>query len=319
MLAAQLQRFAPFAELDDSGLARVAQHTRVLRLPAGRWLTRPGRTLSGSYYLLRGRVRTQRPDGEIADADRRARRPIVPGAQAIKTLAATQLLVVDQAAMLGLFDDQLLDDATDNVGMLLPQWLEPGWEQRFLRHGVVRPLGPRQWQRIFRAMQARACTAGERVVVQGRHGENFYVLSSGAASVCRGGREVARLGTGDFFGEEALVLRTMRNATVTMATAGSVMAISRDAFLTELFAKVVPRFCQHQPTVPVRVGRDTPAGSERVALSRLRAHAQGLDKSQCYLVLGDSPAVSLLGTFLLLQAGHRAVPDQDASRRYFCG
>lgn len=314
MLAAQLQRFIPFSGLDEQDLARIAATARTLKLPAGRWLIRPGRTLQGSYYLLRGRVRTHRPDAEIGGDDARARRPIVPGALAVKTLAPTSLLVVKPVA-----DDPLpgVADAASELSVLLPRRVQPGWEHRFLQQRVVRHLGPRQWQRIFRGMRPHVYLAGEKVVVQGQAGVDFYVLCSGLARVCRNGRELARLAIGDFFGEDALVLGAPRNATVTMIREGRVMAVSRELFLAELLAKALPGVCRVDADVGLRVGLDPFLRPGYVPLLELRDHAVGLDRKRRYSVRGDTPAETALGTFLLLQAGLDAAPGGDAGLANF--
>ena len=318
MLAAHLQRFVPYSTMDEHSLALAAASARTLKLPPGRWLTRPGRTLPGAYYLLRGRVRTHRPDGEISDNDARARQPIVPGALAVKTLAATSLLVVHSPHACAQSTDQEPNVASKHtqLDLLLPRRLEPGWEHRFLRHQVLRPLGPRQWQKILRGMQGQAYAAGDNVVVQGEPGAHFFVLSSGIAGVLRGNQEVARLYRGDFFGEEALVLGAPRNATVTMLCAGRVMALPGEVFLTEMLAHLLAGNAAAE-SIPLRIGGGVVGSRGYVALAQLRDYAAGLDRRRSYRVEAATPAEAVLGAFLLRQAGVAAEPDGDAMQAYF--
>jgi CRP-like cAMP-binding protein len=56
-------------------------------------------------------------------------------------------------------------------------------------------------QRIADRMVEADYRPGAQIVRKGDIGTGFYVILSGAASVLRDGREVARLGPGDFFGE----------------------------------------------------------------------------------------------------------------------
>jgi CRP-like cAMP-binding protein len=65
---------------------------------------------------------------------------------------------------------------------------------------------------------------------EGRPGQEFFVLLSGTVDVDKGGRSVATLGDGDFFGEIALVHRGPRQATVTAVTAVRLLAVSQRDF-----------------------------------------------------------------------------------------
>lgn len=66
----------------------------------------------------------------------------------------------------------------------------------------------------------RDARAGERLVGEGVTGYLFFVVSSGEVAVTVGGRPIATLGPGDFFGEMAL-LGLVRHVATVMATAAS--------------------------------------------------------------------------------------------------
>lgn len=71
---------------------------------------------------------------------------------------------------------------------------------------------------LGRLVETMEVPAGTMLVQEGRPGREFYIIISGKASVARGGRELARLGAGDSFGELALLDTAPRNATVTAVT-----------------------------------------------------------------------------------------------------
>ena len=80
-------------------------------------------------------------------------------------------------------------------------------------------LSDRQLKRIARDVKERTFNEGTSVVEQGEmSGVGFFLIVEGEASVVVDGRQVARLGPGDHFGELALITESTRTATVTALT-----------------------------------------------------------------------------------------------------
>src|SRR5436309_10801007 len=74
-------------------------------------------------------------------------------------------------------------------------------------------------------------SSDEHVVREGESSDDFYVVTSGALRVERGGKQVGSLGAGDYFGELALFDPAPRNATVSAeGTTASLVALNRKAF-----------------------------------------------------------------------------------------
>jgi CRP/FNR family transcriptional regulator, cyclic AMP receptor protein len=72
--------------------------------------------------------------------------------------------------------------------------------------------------------------AGRALITEGDTGREFFVLVEGTAEVERGGKTVAALGPGDFFGEIALIAKTPRNATITTTSPARALVITDRAF-----------------------------------------------------------------------------------------
>jgi CRP-like cAMP-binding protein len=71
---------------------------------------------------------------------------------------------------------------------------------------------------------------GKVLIQEGDTGREFFVLIEGTAEVARGGKKVASIGPGDFFGEIALIAKTPRNATITTTSPVRALVITDRAF-----------------------------------------------------------------------------------------
>jgi CRP-like cAMP-binding protein len=71
---------------------------------------------------------------------------------------------------------------------------------------------------------------GKALITEGDTGREFFVLVEGTADVERGGKKVASIGPGDFFGEIALIAKTPRNATITTTSPVRALVITDRAF-----------------------------------------------------------------------------------------
>jgi CRP-like cAMP-binding protein len=101
-----------------------------------------------------------------------------------------------------------------------------------LLHDV--PLFSHCTKRELAALAAEAdeleLPAGAELTREGTSGREFVVLARGAAKVCRNGRVLNRLGSGDFLGEIALLSGGTRTATVTTTEPSVVLVLTDRAF-----------------------------------------------------------------------------------------
>lgn len=77
-------------------------------------------------------------------------------------------------------------------------------------------LSQRQLRRLGRKCKERTFRAGAVIVQEGQmSGADFFVIAEGEVSVTSDGKELAKLGPGDYFGELALIGERTRLSTVT--------------------------------------------------------------------------------------------------------
>lgn len=95
-------------------------------------------------------------------------------------------------------------------------------------------LSRKQLAQLARLSDDLDLPPGAVLCKEGSRGREFFVIIDGEAEVTKGGRPVATLGSGDFFGEIALLERVNRTATVTAVTPLRFFVISDQAFTSVL-------------------------------------------------------------------------------------
>lgn len=85
---------------------------------------------------------------------------------------------------------------------------------------------------------------GETVVKQGDKGDGLFLILEGSAEVRRGNRVLARLGTGQFFGEMSLFDNQPRSADVVATDAAKLAVLSKWEFWG---------YAASEPTVVLRI------------------------------------------------------------------
>lgn len=105
-------------------------------------------------------------------------------------------------------------------------------------------ISPTDRLTLAQAASLRSYRRGERIVTQGEPGTSFFVICKGRVAVTvlsPDGREVvlSTLGTGDHFGEMALLDESPRSATVVASERSELAVITREAFFELLRSNFV--------------------------------------------------------------------------------
>ena len=85
-------------------------------------------------------------------------------------------------------------------------------------------------QQVAQAGDEIQADAGSELVTEGRVGREFFLILDGEATVRRGGKEVAKLGPGRYFGELSLLHRGPRSASVTADTDMTLFVLGQREF-----------------------------------------------------------------------------------------
>eukprot|EP01051_Picozoa_sp_SAG22_P019411 SAG22_NODE_3572_length_1636_cov_1.163956_1_plen_431_part_00 len=95
-----------------------------------------------------------------------------------------------------------------------------------------------QKEELFSLMFEKTIAVGDKIIVQGEPGDNFYIIDQGECDVyVEGPGKVASLSAGDSFGELALMYNAPRAATIEATAPSSLWAMDRMTFRSMLFEK----------------------------------------------------------------------------------
>ncbi len=358
-LYSQLTQFSPFDGLDQHYIDQVATHTKVVHAEKGALLFRRGRKAEFRYYLLEGEVdlvdagfNTQ----QVSAQDERAQVTLTDTSptQVSAVAKSTVTLLEVEADFLDLAlawsqapgeQDSLKTpaveppleqevDALENLDLASAQVEvdeEQGgdWMSALLASPLFTRLPPAHIQTLFSRFEAVDIEHGDVVVKEGATGDYFYVIVQGSARVTNLTQKAnVMLEEGQFFGEEALVAETPRNATVTMLSKGLLMRLAKEDFTTLLHEPIETLLSYEQyklessryTLVDVRMpmefrGHHVP-GCRNVPLASLREQLFSLSASEHYLITDDAGRRSHLAAYLLCQAGFNAGILEGAGQGY---
>jgi CRP/FNR family cyclic AMP-dependent transcriptional regulator len=102
--------------------------------------------------------------------------------------------------------------------------------QAFARVSLFNGLSAKEVAAIAASAEERDAVAGEVLTEQGAAGDEFFIVDSGEVEIRQDGRELRRLGPGDYLGEIALVFGGTRTATAVVAAPTHLFVLSKAAF-----------------------------------------------------------------------------------------
>jgi MFS family permease len=93
-------------------------------------------------------------------------------------------------------------------------------------------LAPTTLEKLAMRLRPLTVPAGTEVIREGKGGEVFYLIGSGQVDVIHGGKLVATLGTGQYFGEIALLHDVARVATCVARSDAELYELEREVFVS---------------------------------------------------------------------------------------
>lgn len=317
----RLRQFVPLFSLSDERLRELQALSSFEVIPAGVHVFQEGDVDNQSIYLTRGRVHLGAGDGfeaqDIAAGSAEARHPLAdsqPRRCSATALTEIEVLRIDNNVLDYMITwDQLGGLARSESGAeseTAAQWMSR------LEHVLpFRSVPGANMGELARRLERITVRSGDTVVRQGEPGDYYYLIESGSARVTRQ-VELAELGAGASFGEEALLSESERNASVTMVTDGVLLRLSKQDFNELLKEPLLNWLSPADARARVNAGArwlDVRHSREfshyrlpdavNVPLHELRQRMDELDRATPYVCYCKTGRRSSAAAFLLSQAG----------------
>lgn len=331
-----LKKFVPFKGLEEKYLEEALRIIKTNTYPKGTMIFKRSKVVDVRYFLLEGQVDlidAAFNANQVMSGSERAESTLNPGTPTrCSALAKSSVMIfsIDADALDRIVAwSQTMASASDDgqeVDKLVFEVEEinekgSDWMSSLLQSPLFARIPLTQVQELFLRFEDVAKGKSDVVIKEGEKGDYFYVLASGSARVYNRSDSVDLiLGPGSYFGEEALLGNTVRNATVEMTSSGILKRLTAESFF-ELLKSPVLRYVEDRVLesldkpyklidvkMPMEYRLNHVPGSINVPLSRLRSRIPELEVSNVvYVVPDDAGGRADIAAHLLCQAGCEAL------------
>jgi CRP-like cAMP-binding protein len=320
-----LAKLVPLDSLSEENFNDLVKNSSVEKYPAGTVLFKQGDMDRYAIYVLEGTVVLSSNESTM---ERTVEGGTEEGLYAITQLKPRQntgtarsdvlLFKVDSDQL-----DRLLtwDQVTGISVIEMEEDQNNEWMMAMLKADAFKKLPAENINEMFNRMEVMEVKKGDVIVRQGEPGDYYYVIQEGQCDVSRTTKQgkvvsLNRLGTGQQFGEEALVSDAPRNATITMLSDGLLLRLAKNDFLELVRAPMVQwlTFGEAQQMVKQGAGlldvrteseyrQGAIKGAQSLPLYKLRELTDRLDPAKKYIIYCQTGVRSGVAAFLLSQRG----------------
>ncbi len=341
-ITALIRKLVPIAELTEKIQNRLITNADLVELKKGKYLFRKGDRDHFSFYLLSGEIELV-SDRQIHDTIKGGcERALYPMAQlqprqfSALAKSAVQILkinrtVLDKLLVISKQSSHSKVDLSDTIsgpGKLEVNEIDEqdnvDWMTRMLQSNLFMKIPSDNIQRLFALLESNEYKSGDTVIEQDQTGQSYFVIQEGRCIVSRKAGpssnpiKLAELKAGDSFGEESLLMDTTCNATITMATDGVLMKLSKENFV-QLIQKPTLQTVQYAKARElIKVGakwldvrfesehsESHIIGSQNIPLGLLRAQIKKLSSDTQYILYCDTGGRSSAAAFLMTERGFK--------------
>lgn len=331
-----IKRFSPLYQIDHKYHSKLASELKLITVKPGDSIIRKSRNPKQLHYLVSGTVEVR------ASFDNRFnihhQQPICGKALEYAVGARASVKAQDECVLLVTNADQIdqylswSQDHTifylheseitiDDQDLIDGESMED-WDNVFIRSKLAANLSNQAIHQILSQLEDIEVKAGQCAVRANSPGDYFYIIKQGTAEVqtmAQGPYKGQRfeLGAGNYFGDEALVADTIRNASVTMTTDGVLGRLDIDAFnylikqhlvspLTQDIQSIADKVKILDVRLPLEYKLGHTENSINLPISFLRQRMEEMKESLFYVITPANDRRAELATYLMRQAGFEA-------------
>jgi CRP-like cAMP-binding protein len=331
-----IQHFYPLNQVASKYHSQLESKLIIKQFKPGELIIRKTHDKNISHFLILGAIEIRQSFEErqqFASDDQQSKKSIeshIKNRATVKASNECAVLIVcndDVDQLLSWGQDYsifYLDEGGSSIldTDLIDDDFQEDWDNTFLQSQLAANLSNSSMHQLLSYIEDVDVSEGEVVVKRYSPADYFYIVKKGFAEVSTDLRgpfkgESFTLGAGDYFGDEALIADTTRNANVTMKTDGTLGRVSK-----ELFVKLIKEFLvspitdqivsQHNDVkvidirFPMEYRKEHYKNSENIPISFLRKQLSTLQQSMLYIVTPENDCRSELATYLMRQAGFEA-------------
>jgi len=319
----RLRSLIPINALGKESFALLLRETRIQQHAPEEVLFQAGDTDGDSVYLLEGEISLVRPNGfrrALSAASPDALYPLVHlKPRQFSGVAKTQVAVARIAS--ALLDRLLTSDQSCAYEVEELGGADSEWMFKLMQHASFQKVPAGNLVALLQRLEPMPIAARQVIIRQGDPGDAYYLVKRGRVAVTRKMPDgkinpVAELGPGEGFGEEALISKLPRNATVIALEEGELLRLSSDDF-EKLLGEPLVRWIDlayAQEMVHAGAGlldvrttdefkQGSIKGAINMPLSLLRRCAGELDAKRPWIIYCQTGHRTAAAAFLLAQRG----------------
>lgn len=331
-----ISRLSPLNQVPPKHQSELCKLLKPRAFAKGSVIIRSSIENSDAFFLIEGSVeirhsfdQRQQFTADIAD---QALHVYLPDEAAVKVRALEEcrilaidkeqldsLLVVEKDYTIHYLDE---GEVTLDNDTLIDDNFQEDWDNVFIRSNLAANLPHSVIHELMSQLENIEVKSGDTVVKANTAGDYFYIIKQGSAIVETAvdgpfNGEKFRLTAGSYFGDEALVAETTRNANVIMASDGVLGRLNIDAFNQLIKQSLVEPLPIPRAELtgdvklidvrfPIEFNNDKVEGAENIPISFLRQQLDQLQMTSQYVITPANDSRAELATYIMRQAGFHA-------------